>query len=129
MKLKAWDSQTGSQKLVSSPVQADISVAMRELDWNCGAIVGITLEDDGQNWADGSGSLVEGVGLSLMLEEDGVQYVSERAPSSLDEVREFLEVYLRGDIQRVYELLYGREFGPGELDALRKTSRESQGRS
>lgn len=121
MILKTWD-MDGEEQRSTHPTRETIERAIAELDWRSDDLCGVTLQHDAQNWADGSGNLRADVGgLSLMLEDDGIQHVSVNAPTNLDQIIEFLDAYLRGDIPRVYELLYGRPFTADELAVRRRT--------
>lgn len=72
MILKVFD-EKGERELSRGPTVAAIEEAVRGLDWTTEEIVGVVLQRDEQNWADGSGSLSPNSGLSMMLEDDGAR--------------------------------------------------------
>lgn len=125
MILKKYD--TNGEVLVGEyPDAALIEQTVRAMDWQVEDIVGVTLERDRQNWADGSGSLSPRNGLSLMIEDGGVQHVSVNAPTTIDEVIEFLIAYNRSDRKRVYEILLAKEVAAHEIDAMNEEVRSGQ---
>ena len=120
MLLKHFDSECGVEEVVSdAPTHADLANAVDGIDWLSEGIVGVILERDGSNWADGSGSLEEGTGLSLMLEDGGTQHVATRAPATPEDILVYLTAYLDGDMLRVFEILYDQPLTPQELAEIR----------
>lgn len=119
MKLEFWD--RAREPTVVDADEAALDEAIDSVDWSTEKLASVSLRRDRDNWADCTGSFV--VGMALMLEEDGVQHVANEAAGSLEEVREFLNAYLRDDMQRVFEILYGRTLPPEELAAVRQAAR------
>ncbi|MFK8002091.1 MAG: hypothetical protein AB8H86_21030 [Polyangiales bacterium] len=124
MKLRLWN-ESGEEEtsgVEAGPAgQAAIAAAVKATDWAAPEISGVTLES-AVGWADGSGSLDASVGLSLMVEQYGVQHVGVSAPARTEEIVSFLEAYLAGDLRKVFEQLYERAPTDEELAAFEDPS-------
>jgi hypothetical protein len=120
MKLRLWTA-SGEEKtsgVEPGPVgHAAVVAAVAETDWADPELSGVTLES-AVGWADGSGSLDPSVGLSLMVEQYGVQHVGLHAPRQPEEIAQFLGAYLAGDLRQVFERLYDRAPTDAELAAF-----------
>lgn len=122
MKLRSWTESGEEQTSGVEPGaagEAEVLAAVKATDWAAPEISGVTLES-AAGWADGSGSLDPGVGLSLMVERHGVQHVGVSAPERPEEIVEFLKAYLAGDLRKVFEQLYGRAPTDAELAAFQE---------
>ncbi|QDT28344.1 hypothetical protein Enr10x_36860 [Gimesia panareensis] len=80
------------QIVATNPSREEIRKHVYALKWN--DITFVTAEIDQDNWLDGSGSLNPEDGLSGMCSIEGVQYVTEQAPESLDEIVELLHSFV-----------------------------------
>lgn len=128
MKLRLWTA-SGEEKTTGvepGPAgQAAVVAAVAETDWSDPELSGVTLES-AAGWADGSGSLDPGVGLSLMVEQYGVQHVGLHAPEQPEEIAQFLAAYLAGDLRQVFERLYERSPTDAELAAFGQPAPKKQ---
>ena len=125
MQLKKYD-KTGTHIIGKNPDRKMIEDAINSIDWSVDDIVGVSIEKDSQNWADGSGSLLEGIGLSMMIEDNGVQHVAKSAPENLETITDYLTAYSEGHIKKCYELLYEKEFSEQDLTEIIETATKEQ---
>lgn len=86
---------SGEQELIAEfATEQVVCELIHSLDWS--GFNSVTLERDSKNWMDVSGNL-SGDGLAIVFEENGVQYVSESAPASVEEMGEALKLFLKND--------------------------------
>ena len=108
------------QVIGTDPSEVTIVETVRSLDWNRFAFV--TLRRDGANWIDGSGSLEPDTGLSIMLSHDGIEYVTETAPT-VDTIAAALCAFRQGDEEELFAMIYhvpGRELTAEMIQTFRQ---------
>ena len=97
MKLFVMKGPTGSQELVSEIAsEQEVSQLINSLDWS--GFNSVTLEKDSKNWIDVSGNLSSD-GLAIVFEENGVQYVSNNAPATIEGLEKVLKLFLKNDLE------------------------------
>lgn len=95
MKLTVLSDYGSKEKIVSEQATSNqIIQTITGIDWH--AFHQVILHKDNGDWMEVSGSLGDD-GLSSMYEEDGVQYVINRPPSSIKHMTTILMSYLSGD--------------------------------
>lgn len=84
----------GTNKIVHEDLSsASIMSFVRSLDWS--VFTFLTLKADSQNWIEISGNLGDD-GLAIVIEQNGLQKVSERSPESVTDVENVLIDYFNG---------------------------------
>ncbi len=102
------ENMSGLKKVVSDSPTAEMTAeTIATTDWNKFSFV--TLFWDDANYLDGSGCVGSGDGLSISHSKNGIQFISERAPESPQEMVPYFEAYLSGDMDTLYGLLYDAE--------------------
>lgn len=92
MHIKGW---TGGEEFISvHPSESEVSDFLNSLDWQ--EFNSVRLELDSRNWMDVSGNL-SGDGLAIVYEENGIQFISNDTPESIQQLETILILYLKGD--------------------------------
>ncbi len=95
MKLFLTQGWTGTERLIKdNPDESDISKLLKSLNWN--DFNSVILQKDPENWIDVSGNLDKD-GLAIVSEENGIASVSYKAPQSINQLDEALNLYLKND--------------------------------
>lgn len=90
--IKGW---TGEEEVISGYTsESEISDFINLLDWE--EFNAVRLEIDSRNWMDASGNL-SGDGLAIIYEENGIQFISNDAPESIQQLESTLLLYLKKD--------------------------------
>lgn len=90
--VKGW---TGQEEVISiHPSEGQVSDFFDSLDWQ--EFNSVRLELDSRNWLDVSGNL-SGDGLAMVYEENGIQFISNEAPESIQQLEATLILYLKKD--------------------------------
>lgn len=113
--------------VAANPTEAQVVDAVHSMDWSRFGFV--TLHIDESNWLEGSGCLEPGFGLSMMLSDGGVQYVTETAPPTPESMLPIFNAYLQSNTDLLYCLLYDAEsrgLAAGEIEELRREEEATQ---
>jgi hypothetical protein len=95
MKLFLTQGWTGTGRLIKdNPDGSEISKLLKSLNWN--DFNSVRLQKDSENWIDVSGNLGKD-GLAIVSEENGIAYVSYKAPGSINQLDEALKLYLNNN--------------------------------
>ncbi|MEM7558033.1 MAG: hypothetical protein AAF394_02830 [Planctomycetota bacterium] len=90
-----------------SPTSDFVAATISRVDWSEFSFVTLFIDDD--NWLDGSGCMNPLDGLSVMLSVARIQYVCETAPEHPDDFLPYFDVYLSGDLNQLFALIYNAQ--------------------
>ncbi|MGM0579664.1 MAG: hypothetical protein ACQETL_03230 [Bacteroidota bacterium] len=95
MKLFLTQGWSGTERFIKEkPEESEISKLLKSLNWK--DFNSVRLQQDSENWIDVSGNLGND-GLSIVLEENGISYVSYKAPRSINQLDEALKLYINNN--------------------------------
>ena len=89
--------------LAETPDQGLIEKAIAETDWSQFAFLDLLIDD--QNYLNGSGCLPDD-GLSVLLSVNNVQFVTEVAPASPEDLVPYYVAYLNEQFAELYGMIF-----------------------
>ena len=101
---------TKQNLIAKDPGNELVTTTITNQEWNNSTIIAVILRKSETEWADVSGALHDDIGLSMSLNDKGNEHISTTAPTNTKSLVEFMLAYNNNDMNRVYSLLYDKEF-------------------